>query len=427
MKINFIFKNIIKKVKPKREETESLKVFLNKLTEKLNDKINELGIDAETFIGGSFAKDSFIKKESYDVDVFVRFNRKYKDEISNLLKRILEKTFKEKISTIHGSRDYFRIKKSYDLFVEFIPVIKIRKPEEAENVTDLSYFHVKYIRKKIKSEKILDEIKLAKAFCYANGCYGAESYIGGFSGYSLELLIYYYRGFLNFIKAVTKMKDKIIIDIEKNFKDKQEIMMNLNTNKLKSPIILIDPTYKQRNVLAALSKETFEKFKEACKRFLKNPSEEAFEIKKIDYEKIKKDALKKDYEFILIETKTNKQEGDVAGSKLMKFYKFLSQEINKFFEIKNKGFDYNKKQSAKYFFVAKRKKEILISGPLVKDKENVKRFKEKHKKTFEKAGRICARKKIDFSIEDFINNWKNKNKEKIKEMNIEELKIIEWG
>ncbi len=425
MKINFIFKNIIKKVKPKREETESLKVFLNKLTEKLNDKINELGIDAETFIGGSFAKDSFIKKESYDVDVFVRFNRKYKDEISNLLKRILEKTFKEKISTIHGSRDYFRIKKSYDLFVEFIPVIKIRKPEEAENVTDLSYFHVKYIRKKIKSEKILDEIKLAKAFCYANGCYGAESYIGGFSGYSLELLIYYYRGFLNFIKAVTKMKDKIIIDIEKNFKDKQEIMMNLNTNKLKSPIILIDPTYKQRNVLAALSKETFEKFKEACKRFLKNPSEEAFEIKKIDYEKIKKDALKKDYEFILIETKTNKQEGDVAGSKLMKFYKFLSQEINKFFEIKNKGFDYNKKQSAKYFFVAKRKKEILISGPLVKDKENVKRFKEKHKKTFEKAGRICARKKIDFSIEDFINNWKNKNKEKIKEMNIEELKIIE--
>ena len=37
--------------------------------------------------------------------------------------------------------------------------------------------------------------------------------------------------------------------------------MNLNASKLNSPIILIDPTYKQRNTLAALSNETFENFK----------------------------------------------------------------------------------------------------------------------------------------------------------------------
>ena len=69
--------------------------------------------------------------------------------------------------------------------------------------------------------------------------------------------------------------------------------MDLNSAKLNSPIILVDPTYKQRNALAALSDETFEKFKSACKKFLKNPSLKSFEIKKTNLERVKVDAKKK--------------------------------------------------------------------------------------------------------------------------------------
>ena len=66
------------------------------------------------------------------------------------------------------------------------------------------------IRKKKIKGKILDEIRLAKAFCHANGCYGAESYIKGFSGYALELLVYHYGSFQKFVKAITKLiKTKI--------------------------------------------------------------------------------------------------------------------------------------------------------------------------------------------------------------------------
>ncbi|MBD3252791.1 hypothetical protein GF386_03610, partial [Candidatus Pacearchaeota archaeon] len=54
-------------------------------------------------------------------------------------------------------------------------------------MTDLSYFHVNHILKKIKKNKNLsDEIRLAKKFAYSQNCYGAESYIHGFSGYALE-------------------------------------------------------------------------------------------------------------------------------------------------------------------------------------------------------------------------------------------------
>jgi len=91
---------------------------------------------------------------------------------------------------------------------------------------------------------------------------------------------------------------------------------------------------------------------------LKTPSIKSFEIKKTDLEKIKQDAKKKKYEFVLIEAKTEKQEGDVAGSKLIKFYKHLNSEIEKFFEIKKKDFNYNGKKSARYFFVVKKRKRF---------------------------------------------------------------------
>ena len=476
-KINSILKQVLEKVEPSKEELDVIDNSLKEFLEKFKKKLKTMKIDAEVFVGGSFAKKTVIKKDNYDADIFLRFNKKYGNEISILTGKILKNMKLKKVLVVHGSRDYFQVKINPYFFIEIIPVLKVKNPKQAENITDLSYSHVKYINKKIKSTKLLDEIKIAKAFCYANHCYGAESYIKGFSGYALELLIYHYGSFLKFIKTVStpkgvhqggasssspsrserspsvkrdintegKIKDKTVLDIEKHHKNKQAVLMDLNSSKLQSPIILIDPTYKQRNVLAALSEETFEKFKKDCSKFLKSPSIKSFEIKKTDLEKIKQNAEKKNFEFILIETKTEKQEGDVAGSKLLKFYKHLNYEIEKFFDVKNKGFNYNHKKSARCFFVVKNKSEILFQGPNMKDErfrgrdknkqaitrarsgaeKNVKEFKKKHKNYFTKKNRIYAKEKIRFNIKGFIDGWKKKNKKKTKEMYIEELKVVE--
>ncbi|MFH1503509.1 MAG: hypothetical protein ABIE36_02540 [Candidatus Diapherotrites archaeon] len=422
-KVEDILKKVIREIDPKKEDLELIKNSTEKFSEAMKANLKKLGINAEVFVGGSFSKRTVIKKDKYDVDVFIRYDKKYKnEEISLLTKKALKRM---NFSSIHGSRDYFRINVKNNFFIEIIPVKKINKPEEYENVTDLSYFHVKYINKKIKSKKIIDGIKIAKAFCYANGCYGAESYISGFSGYSLELLVYYYKGFLNFIKAISKMgKEKEIIDIERRFRNKRNALIDLNSSKLNSPIILIDPTYKQRNALAALSQKTYERFQKACKDFLKNPSLKSFEIKKINLNKIKENATKKKREFILLEAETNKPEGDVAGSKLLKFYNHIEKEISRFFRISKKGFNYNNKKSARYFFVAKNRGEIICGGPYLIDKKNILKFKRLHKKTFQKNSRIYSRDKINFTLMNFIDKWKIKNKKKIQDMNIVLLKEV---
>ena len=416
--INPILKEVLERINPSKEEIEFIENKLNKFLENLNSRIKKLKLDLQVFVGGSFAKNTLIKKGKYDIDIFLRFNES--GDLSVLTKKILKGI--KGVEEVHGSRDYFRVNISDNLFFEIVPVKKVANPRESDNITDLSYSHVNYVRKKIKSQKILDEIKIAKAFCHAHGCYGAESYVRGFSGYGLELLIYYYGSFEKFLKAIVKIKDKEVIDLEKLHKNKSFVLMDLNSAKLQAPIVLIDPTFKNRNVLAALSVETFRNFQKVCERFLKNPSVKLFEIQKLDLEKIKRDAEKKRYEFILLYAKTNKQEGDIAGSKLLKFYNFLTRELEEFFEIKKRGFGYDDAQNAQYFFVLKNRKEIILEGPSVKDKKNVERFK-KGKKTFVKKGKIYSKKKINFSAREFIALWKNSNKKLMKDMSILSLRF----
>jgi tRNA nucleotidyltransferase (CCA-adding enzyme) len=417
--ITSVLKEALERASPPTESLDLIKNSLKDFLEKFEKKLKKLGIGTEIFLGGSYAKNTMIRKKDYDIDIFVRF--KDVKNISALTKKAL-KGFDFK--TVHGSRDYFQIRITKDIFFEIIPVKKIAKPKDAENITDLSYSHVKYIKKSVKTKQFLDEIRLAKVFCYANNCYGAESYINGFSGYSLELLVYHYKGFLKFIRAMSKIKEKTVIDTEKLHKGKQSVLMDLNSSKLISPIILIDPTYKQRNVAAALSEDTFKNFQKICRKFLKNPSTKAFEYKKIDFDKIRKNAQKKGFESLFLEAKTNRQAGDIAGSKLLKFYRHLNEEIKRFFEVKNKEFDYGDKNSAKYFFAVKSKKEILIAGPITKDKKNVAKFKKKHKKVFMKNGKVYSKDKIDFEIKEFIKKWKLKNRKKMTDMGVVGLDFI---
>jgi len=423
-KINLVLKDALEKVNPTEETINYITEEVNNFKKSIKKRIDKLNIDVEIFVGGSFAKKTVVKKGSYDADIFLRFNKKYKNsDLSILTKKILKKT--KKVSRVHGSRDYFKVKICPWFYLEIVPVIKVKNPKESENITDLSASHVKFINKKIKSEKILNDIKLAKAFCDSTKTYGAESYVNGFSGYSLELLIYHYKSFTKLLKELSKDKnEKIIIDTEKLYKNKKNILIELNGSKLSSPIVLIDPTFKDRNAAAALSEETFSRFKAAAKKFLLNPTLENFFPKKIDLDELKKIAKKNKEEFVLVSIKTKKQEGDIAGTKLLKFHRHLTFELKKYFVVKKSGFKYLKKREGKSYFVLKKKNEIIYSGPLKSDISNTIKFKKVHKKTYVKDKRLYSKKKLDFTIKEFFKNWKKENKKKIKQMYITKIKIL---
>jgi tRNA nucleotidyltransferase (CCA-adding enzyme) len=406
----------IKLVSLEKETVQKIERVSKEFCKQLSKRLKQQKIDAEVFIGGSLAKKTLVKKEKYDIDIFVRFNKEYEDEqISELLSKVIEGAKK-----IHGSRDYYSMIIEGIVF-EIIPVLKITKPEQARNITDLSYFHVNYILQKInKNPKLADEIRLAKAFAYAQECYGAESYVHGFSGYALELLVCHYGSFLRFIRSMVLANNKIVIDDKGFYKERAEILIELNESKLQSPIILIDPTYQERNALASLSQDTFEKFKESCKKFLENPSKDFF-IKK----NIAEEFQKKHKNLRIVEFRTTKQEGDIAGTKSKKFFSFFTDRLKKEFSIRKKAFDYDEEKNlARIYLVLGKKREETIKGPKITDTGNFNRFKKAHPNAFEKGNHIYAKIAHELSFDEYMANFLKKEKKVMKDMSVKEVKLI---
>ena len=354
-------------------------------------------------VGGSLAKGTLVKKSEQDVDIFVVFD--FSEDILKLegiLKRV---KLPGKLKKVHGSRDYFQIDCG-DVVLEVVPVVKNKDPELAENVTDVSLSHVKYVVGALKKNSgLADDIKLAKTFCYANRCYGAESYVRGFSGYALEVLVIYFGGFVKFLKGISKVR---VVDPLKYFKNESEVLREINASKLNSPVIVVDPTYKYRNVTAGLGLETFVKFGEVAGKFLRKPSLDYFERHPVDVSGLRKMSGR----FVEVDLSTDRQEGDIAGTKMRKLLDFFVSELGRKGQgVLAKEFDYSGVgRNAKGYLVVGEKSEIEVRGPSVGLQDAVKNFKKaKGKNVFVKKGFWWFKEKV--SIESVFELVKKVEKE----------------
>jgi len=176
-----LLKKVIKENTYSQGEKQDIKKKIDVVLKKIEDECKKRSIKAVPVLGGSAAKGTMIRG-GFDCDVFVRFDMSYQGEmISDILDPVL-KIFKG-VKRLHGSRDYFQFIKD-DIVFEIVPVLKISNPEKAINVTDISPLHVDWVRTSISG--LCDEIILTKLFCRAQGVYGAESYIKGFSGHVIQ-------------------------------------------------------------------------------------------------------------------------------------------------------------------------------------------------------------------------------------------------
>lgn len=380
-----LHKRLLKKVQPDSKYSQNLKKTVKEFTSIIKKEISPLKL----FVGGSYAKGSWLPKIK-DVDLFILFPyKKYKNkDLSKILESKLVKFNYEKI---HGSRDYFKINYKRLKF-EIVPILKIEDSSQAVNITDISPLHVKWVN---SHTKVKNEIRILKLFLKVNNLYGAESYIKGFSGYVCEILICYYKSFLNLIKDTLNWQDRKIIDVEKHYKNEDEIIKTLNPSKT-SPLIIIDPVQKIRNAGAAISKESYDKFKEKAKNLLKKP-------KLFQKEKLSKENLEKKYKsniVVFLEVKPLEGKDDVIGSKLLKVLKYISERSKQYgFEIITKGWDYDTKKTSQMYFIFKGdiKRYFEKQGPFINQKQNVEDFKQKHKQCFQKENRIFVKERRDFT------------------------------
>lgn len=387
--------DLLKTMKNKLRPDASLSQF-EKVKKEIEALLKKKKVEAQPVFGGSIAKGTNIKGD-FDCDIFIKFpmSQKGKD-ISSITEDILKPFSPERM---HGSRDYFQFTKDRMKY-EIVPVLNIKNTSELVNTTDASPLHAEWVRKEIKKNPgLADEIRLTKQFCKAQGVYGAESYIKGFSGHVVDILTIYYGGFIKLLKASQKWKERMVIDFYNTHKGKA--LQTLNSSKLDSAIILIDPIEHGRNAAASLSSEKFQMFISAAKEFLKNPSEDFFDKKDFSIADLKTLAKTKHQDSTLVILKAESLAGkeDIIGTKLLKAYEYLTMQVKaNDFPIIDSGWSWDKKKNAIFWIITERiEKDKVWPGPPLSVKNAVSAFKKKHKNTFEEKGRIFANVKRKYT------------------------------
>src|SRR3989344_5850135 len=413
--VDELLKDVYEELKP---DSQRIRKETEKTIKKINSALGKKKIKAKAIAGGSVAKGTFLKGD-HDCDLFVKFDyNRYKDkDISGLLEGALRKSFR-KVSRVHGSRDYYHI--INELRYEIIPVLDVKSPAKALNITDCSPLHVNWVNKFPKMKK---DIMLTKAFCKAAGVYGAESYIKGFSGHVVDIMTIYYGGFLNLLKAASKWKSKEVLDYYNAHKGKA--LLNLNRSKTQSPLIVIDPVQPDRNAAAALGDEKFQIFRKRASEFMKNPSKRFFAAEAVDLDRIRKDAQSKGGKLIIIDVKAKTGKEDVVGAKLLKSLEFIVSQLKQNdFKIIAHGWKWDKARKA-FFWIAVDKKDLpqteVREGPPVKVKKHYENFRKAHKNAFEKKGRVYAEVKRKFVNAEVFLRYLMKTeyiKEKVEEIRI---------
>ena len=381
---------VLAKITPDKAERTKVQQAATSFLQRLNSKFKQ---GTKAILGGSGAKDTWLAG-NHDVDVFVVFPyQQYAPKTAELpddVEPVLKKVFPGiGIQRLHGSRDYFQL--NYEqLNFEVIPLLKISKASQAKNITDISPLHSLWVNK--KTRKLKGEIRLAKQFLRARGLYGAESYITGFSGYVVEILIAHYGSLERLLKASQTWKVKEVIDVEKYYA-KKDALFQLNKSKTQSPLIVIDPVDKNRNAAAALSLEKFLLLKKVAKDYLRKPTAAFFEPKMIDFPQLQKEAEKKKLNLVYLSVLPLPGKEDVVGIKLLKAFTFLQQKLAPF-SVKKSGWEWNKKETAQFYFFLEKKQLPAVEirpGPPLKLTPFVEDFKKKNKETFIENGKILAR------------------------------------
>ena len=110
---------------------------------------------------------------------------------------------------------------------------------------------------------------------------------------------------------------------------------------------------------------------------------------------------------ILLDVDAFSGKEDVVGAKLLKAFQQIRNQLKFYdFEIVQGGWKWNKKKKALFWYVIPPKDLMKIKkwvGPPLREKERVKNFKTKYKKTFVEDGRMCTYVKRRFvKVEDLI-------------------------
>ena len=265
-KLEQVCRAVLKRVTPEKGERAKIDALAGKLSRKVAGASKELGVKSTVRLEGSVAKDTWLSGEP-DIDIFMRVPKTIpRASLGDVSLRIARKATRGSEQIERFAEHPYLEAVVDETRVNIVPCYDVKKGEW-QSATDRTPFHTDYVNGHLDA-KMRGEARLLKKFMKGISVYGAEIKTGGFSGYLCELLILHYGSFENTLKSFAQHRQRIVVDIENYYEDRENELGLL----FKEPLVIVDPVDKGRNVASAVQPQKLYTFVAASRAFLKGPS-----------------------------------------------------------------------------------------------------------------------------------------------------------
>jgi len=328
--------DIIKKSKeiaiPKNNQRKKVDKIANQIFSLVNKEAEKQKSVVSVHFGGSYAKETWTP-EKIDIDIFIKFKKTTTEKnFERIGKKIGFDSLKKFKPYIRYSEHPFVEAEIDGVGVNVVPCYDIKKGEW-KSAADRSTFHTEFMSEKLTGS-MKDDIRILKCFLKANGMYGAEIAKQGFSGYVCEVLVYYLGGFDNVLKKIAKIQNNE--------------MIGESPRKFESPLVIIDPIDRNRNLGAAISIENVTNFILVARQFLKKNSISYFK------QKTKLKSLKEfEKNVLVINFKYKKRSDDIIYGQIKRATNSIESQMNKegFNVLRSDSLAYAENNASLIFFL----------------------------------------------------------------------------
>ena len=304
--------NVLKKAKeiaiPNYRQRKKVDKIAGQVFSLVNDEAEKQKSIVSVHFGGSYAKETWTS-EKIDIDIFVKFKTATTEKNFEKIGRKIGFDSLKKFKPYVRYSEHPFVEANIDgVGVNVVPCYDVKKGMW-KSAADRSTFHTEFMSEKL-SGQMKDDIRILKYFLNINKMYGAEIAKQGFSGYVCEVLVYYLGSFENVLKKMAKLQ-------------KNE-MIGKSPRKFESPMVIIDPIDRNRNLGAAISIQNVTNFILIARNFLKKSS--------ISYFKVGRKAAGSNKLFsnvLFVHFKYKKRSDDIIYGQIKRAASSIESQLNK--------------------------------------------------------------------------------------------------
>ena len=334
--------NILKKAKeiaiPNDKQRKKVDKIANQVFSLVSNEAEKQKSVVSVHFGGSYAKETWTRGK-IDIDIFVKFKKTTTEKnFEKIGRKIGFDSLKKFKPYVRYSEHPFVEANIDDVGVNVVPCYDVKKGEW-KSAADRATFHTEFMSEKLTG-LMKDDIRVLKCFLEKNSMYGAEIAKQGFSGYVCEVLVYYLGSFEKVLKKIAKLQNNE--------------MIGESPRKFESPMVLIDPIDRNRNLGAAISIENVTNFILIARNFLKKNSVSYFKEKS-------KLSVPKEFakNMLVINFKYKKRNDDIIYGQIKRAANSIESQMNKegFNVLRNDSLAYDENNASLIFLL----ESIIIS------------------------------------------------------------------